>query len=580
MKRNSLSSKLLRTSIVVTAILILIVFSMFFQYYMKIQKTIQDEQMRMLSENVTARADSAFVSLDDIALQLSTNSYITETMRTLLEDDTSGDIFEEDLRLARYLQSFIWSYIIRSDVATRICIYNRNGDFLNTGSSADSASSVRRYISTERLDRLDAQFLQGRPVVWMICAEDPLWQDSSGYICAVRQIRDSTILSSPPLGYVEVQLSLKRLEKSIVKLRQADYALSIIETETGIEVIEDSAIESGDSVRFIRETVTENGMLTCRLLGSGRVLSEARDTMLGALLIVSISLIVVMGIVLRQSIRRIIQPLLELFEQTRQSGIKEVSSIGSSQIQYDEVEGLRHSFEEMMASLRRSSDELVASQTSKIRAQLLAMQAQIDPHFIHNTLAVISALTREGRVEKAEDVITKLSSMIRYSTSFEQPMCTIRQELEHLQNYLELLSIRYEDCFFYSINGNGADSDCCVPRFITQPIVENSLRHSLKYTEYPWEITVQCEINAYEWRIVLCDSGLGITAEKSSEIMQQIAREIQGGVDNLVEQLKIGKLSLLNIVARLYLNYGDDMVFCISPGESGGTKVTLGGNIQ
>ena len=104
MKRNSLSSKLLRTSIVVTAILILIVFSMFFQYYMKIQKTIQDEQMRMLSENVTARADSAFVSLDDIALQLSTNSYITETMRTLLEDDTSGDIFEEDLRLARYLQ--------------------------------------------------------------------------------------------------------------------------------------------------------------------------------------------------------------------------------------------------------------------------------------------------------------------------------------------------------------------------------------------------------------------------------------------------------------------------------------------
>ena len=62
--------------------------------------------------------------------------------------------------------------------------------------------------------------------------------------------------------------------------------------------------------------------------------------------------------------------------------------------------------------------------------------------------------------------------------------------------------------------------------------------------------------------------------------MQQIAREIQGGVDNLVEQLKIGKLSLLNIVARLYLNYGDDMVFCISPGESGGTKVILGGNIQ
>ena len=333
--------------------------------------------MRMLSENVTARADSAFVSLDDIALQLSTNSYITETMRTLLEDDTSGDIFEEDLRLARYLQSFIWSYIIRSDVATRICIYNRNGDFLNTGSSADSASSVRRYISTERLDRLDAQFLQGQPVVWMVCAEDPLWQDSSGYICAVRQIRDSTILSSPPLGYVEVQLSLKRLEKSIVKLRQADYALSIIETETGIEVIEDSAIESGDSVRFIRETVTENGILTCRLLGSGRVLYEARDTMLGALLIVSISLIVVMGIVLRQSIRRIIQPLLELFEQTRQSGIKEVSSIGSSQIQYDEVEGLRHSFEEMMASLRRSSDELVASQTSKIRAQLLAICAQL-----------------------------------------------------------------------------------------------------------------------------------------------------------------------------------------------------------
>lgn len=579
-KRNSLKRKLLRTSVGVTAVLMLVVFGTFFQYYMHFQKKILDEQVRILSENVVERVNSAFSSLDDISLQLSTNSYIVQTMQQLMGDSSTDNVFEDDLRMTQYLQSFIWSYIIRGDVATRICIYNQNGDFLNTGSSAYSATDIQRYIAAERLEELNSQFARGDKVIWQVHAEDPLWKGANGYVCAIREIRDTQILSSPPLGYVEVQLSLNKIEKTLLKLRQEDFALQVEEAATGMVVIEDSAMMPGVQSRFTCELPTENGVLLCRLFSGGSMLYQARNTMLIALVMVFVILVLIMAVALHQGIGRVMQPLLELFEQTRQSGLQELPPSQRGPVLYDEVTGLRQAFEEMLASLRHSSDELVAAQTGKMRAQLLAMQAQTDPHFIHNTLAVIASLAREGRVEKAEDVITRLSAMIRYSTSFEQPVCTMKQEIEHLQNYLELLSIRYEECFVYSISGNGMTSECQVPRFITQPIAENSLRHSLKYTEYPWEITVRCEVNAYEWRIILCDSGQGITAEKSSEVMQQIAIAIRSGVDNLVEQLKIGKLSLLNIAARLYLNYGDEMVFCIGPDETGGTKVILGGSIR
>lgn len=301
--------------------------------------------------------------------------------------------------------------------------------------------------------------------------------------------------------------------------------------------------------------------------------------MLGLLLLFGLAVVVLVATVEVRFVNRMTEPLLHLFEQVRENGTaKEFRLVASGK--EDELTELRDSFESMLEALQKSSDQLLGAQISKLRAQLLALQAQIDPHFIHNTLSVIVALAQEENFREVEEVAMRLSEIIRYSSSFDEPMCTLAQEIKHLENYLELLCVRYEDNFSYQISWDTENKNVRVPRFIAQPIAENALKYSLKQVDYQWNIKVECESDAYFWRLIVTDNGLGITQERADEIMKQTFHAINEGVDNLLEELKIGGLSLLNIAARLYLTYGDDMIFCICPAEEKGTKVILGGSIN
>ncbi len=591
--KTGFRSQLTKGYLLILFVAVLLCSGAFFIYYLNSQTQTEQRQIETMSDTASAQIENSIYMLESIALQLSTNSYIAQNLDIIRTNNTSeGDV---DLVFLNEVNSFIWSYIVRTDVASRICIFDDSGTFISVGSSTTDAKVSTYITSISFLETLADGFAQGQLVQYFIYDEDRLsTQVDGGYISVIRAISDiSTSLTAPISGYAEVQLSLSTIEKQFRQLEQDAYQFALYDADTG-------AFLAGDDTFFVQEDFAaygqsegvysyQDGFLSVKeirdvsfvllVYSDAAAMRTSASRMFGLLLLFSFTVIALVATVEVRFVNRMTEPLLNLFDQVRQNGTAK-GVLVLSEGKEDELTELRASFESMLNALQQSSDQLLGAQISKLRAQLLALQAQIDPHFIHNTLSVIVALAQEENYQEVEEVALRLSEIIRYSSSFDEPMCTLSQEIKHLENYLELLCVRYEDNFSYEITWDTENKNVRVPRFIAQPIAENALKYSLRQMEDPWHITAQCESDTYHWRLIITDNGQGITQERADEIMKQTYHAINAGVDHLLEELKIGGLSLLNIAARLYLTYGDDMIFCICPAEEQGTKVILGGRMN
>lgn len=590
--KTGLRSRLTQGHIFILLIATFIFSSAFFWYYIISQTETEQRQLETVADTASAQIENSIFMLDSIAVQLSTNSYIAQALDTIQEMNMNDD--DADLFFLNEIDSFIWSYIVRTDVASRICIYDDTGTFIAVGSSvtdAKTSTCANILFFTE----LEDAFAQGSVVQYYVHEDDRLsTATDAGYISAIRAIRDiNASINAPTSGYAEVQLSLSAIEKQFRLLDQEAYQFALYDGETNAFLAGDDSFLTEEALAeyaqsaqvvsyqggFLQVVQIEDTELLLCVYNDASELRTNAARMVALLLLFVVTVIALVVLVEVRFVNRMTEPLLNLFEQVRESGNAKDVRITSSGKE-DELTELRDSFESMLDALQKSSDQLMGAQISKLRAQLLALQAQIDPHFIHNTLSVIVALAQEEDYQQVEEVAMRLSEIIRYSSSFDEPMCTLAQEIKHLENYLELLCVRYEDNFSYQIAWDTENKNVRVPRFIAQPIAENALKYSLKQVDYQWNIQVECESDAYFWRLIVTDNGLGITQDRADEIMKQTFHAINEGVDNLLEELKIGGLSLLNIAARLYLTYGDDMIFCICPAEEKGTKVILGGRIH
>lgn len=577
-KQKSLTKRLLFVNISITMIVLIITESLFMGYYVISQKNIMQNEVQDLTQTVVSQVDNSIHNLDDIGLQLSTNSYIIQQMLKMKDGEYVYDPYSDSNGADEEMKSLILSYNIRRDMVSRICIYNYEGIFIDTSSNIKDDFSW----SKDRLTQLAEKFKNGATVVYEVNQEDLLGKDNAyGYISVIRPVRNSLILGSTPVGYVEVQLSLGAIKSSLNKLLLPDFNIQLMTNHNQTELLS----LTNDSSTHKNLAITKNvdiygGLLSVKLTNNCRNFYRYIIDMATAIIILFVILAICIIVTQKTAIRKITLPLIELFEQTKNIGLEKASKTLPINNNENEIEGLRDSFQSMIVALQVSSKQLVAAQTGKLKAQLLAMQSQIDPHFIHNTLAVVSAYAKEQDYQKIEEIVENLSQMIRYSTNFETPFCTMGQEIDHLRSYLNLISIRYEENFQFEIRCTDNINRCRIPHFIVQPIAENALTHSLKYKEYPWKINIECEVNNYHWRIIVEDNGIGITQDKANEVMLETYEAIEKGSDYLIEQLKIGGLSLLNIVGRLYLHYKEDMVFCISPVKGGGTKVIIGGNVS
>jgi two-component system sensor histidine kinase YesM len=242
---------------------------------------------------------------------------------------------------------------------------------------------------------------------------------------------------------------------------------------------------------------------------------------------------------------------------------------------FDELQELNHTFLDMCKRLDESLNEVINAHSHEIQARMLAMQSQMNPHFLYNSLSAISIMCEDQRTKDAVKYCHELSNMLRYISSNSFQPVELLEEVNHTKDYTYLIKQRYEDMIEFEMDIPEQMLTINVPKLILQPLVENCIKHGLD-TEPPWRIRIIGRLLSDYWIISVTDNGNGFSDEKLNEIKEKLS-----GIDvnsSKQPELTLGGMGLINIYVRLKLYYGSNAIFDLKNEIEGGATVTIGGS--
>jgi two-component system sensor histidine kinase YesM len=236
----------------------------------------------------------------------------------------------------------------------------------------------------------------------------------------------------------------------------------------------------------------------------------------------------------------------------------------------DEITELGISFNLMISQIRDLLNAKIMEQENLKKAELRTLQAQINPHFLYNTLDTIVWMAEAKKTDQVIEIVRALSSFFRIALSKGRDWISLRQELEHVQSYLTIQKMRYRDILDYRFDIDESLLDNTILKLTLQPLVENALYHGIKTKRTGGEIVVSAR-RGEEGSVILevCDDGVGFTPYKLSQIRETLS----GTTDEI--SMKESGFGLENVNKRIKLYYGTQYGLAIESHYRGGTQVTV-----
>lgn len=230
----------------------------------------------------------------------------------------------------------------------------------------------------------------------------------------------------------------------------------------------------------------------------------------------------------------------------------------------DEIGHLSMKFNQMMDRIRNLKEQVIEEQEDKRKYELQALQAQINPHFLYNTLDSIiwMAETNDSNIVAMTEALAKL---FRISMNKGNEEISLERELEHVKNYLIIQSMRYADKFTYEISAEPGVERCRTIKLILQPIVENCIYHGIKKKRGTGKITIRAYRREQNLIIEVSDDGCGMPEEICRKILSD---EIES------ENISGSGIGVKNVNERIQLRFGKKYGLSYSSEEGVGTTVT------
>lgn len=237
--------------------------------------------------------------------------------------------------------------------------------------------------------------------------------------------------------------------------------------------------------------------------------------------------------------------------------------ISKEMYRIDEVDQLRRSFNGMLERIEQLVGMTVAADRRQMMLQIEALQAQINPHFLHNTLENIIYLIEDDEPDSAVTMIGLLGRLFRYAMGKDQPLTTVGEELVYAQLYVKLMNLRFKNRIEFAIDADESLQSCTTVKMVVQPLVENAIQHSMPQGKGSVRIAVSCRREGERLRLAVADNGPGMPPERLAEVRERLREGSRSSV------------GLYNVHSRLRLRFGEDSGLTIESGPGAGTTVSL-----
>ncbi|CAM4077385.1 sensor histidine kinase [Paenibacillus alkaliterrae] len=237
----------------------------------------------------------------------------------------------------------------------------------------------------------------------------------------------------------------------------------------------------------------------------------------------------------------------------------------------NEISRLSRIYNNMLDSISRLISEVYESKLAEKNAQLSALQAQINPHFLYNTLNIMKSISRIRGIEEVAEMSESLAELFQYSMNNLQHPVPLREELNHIGNYMNIQQHRFSDRFELSCDIPEALRKASVLKLTIQPLIENAINHGLGKMKTGGCITLSARRNGDNLVIEVTDNGKGMDEEKLLELQRSLHSPFR--INELRDDMH--GIGLQNIGQRIRLFYGEksDLTIVSSPGR--GTTVKL-----
>ncbi len=220
----------------------------------------------------------------------------------------------------------------------------------------------------------------------------------------------------------------------------------------------------------------------------------------------------------------------------------------------------------------RESDSLNELLSAKMRllesSQLIALQTQINPHFLYNTLETVkwNAMELTKSANPVSKTIQNLGKLLRYSLTMTPPFTTLAEEQRNIELYLTIANVRFENKINIVWHCEEDTLDCKMPRLLLQPVIENCISHGLRYIQNTRYIQVFSKMEKDYLRLSIWDNGIGI-APDALEVLNERIRNMDVFADR--------HIGLLNVAQRIKLTYGENSSMVVVSEQDAGTEVVL-----
>ena len=230
-----------------------------------------------------------------------------------------------------------------------------------------------------------------------------------------------------------------------------------------------------------------------------------------------------------------------------------------------EVEHLGKSIKNMLGRIKVLMSDLVAEHNAKRKSEFDTLQSQINPHFLYNTLDIIVWMIENENSDKAVNIVTALAKFFRISLSKGKNIITVKDEVEHVRNYLMIQNMRFKNRFEYSIDVDEKVLSYSSLKLMLQPLVENAIYHGMEFMDGDGEIDVKVCKEDNSLYFTITDNGLGMSEDMVETLLSK----------DFVSSKKGSGIGVKNVNERIKLYFGSEYGLKVESEPDEGTKITI-----